>query len=145
MSAALPPDKLVVLYDGVCGLCNGFVRFLLARDGADRFRFAPLQSELGREAVRARGGDPDRLSTIYVIEGAGTEREVVRVRGRAAIRCVRALGGAWRAARIFDLVPRVLADLVYRAVAKARYRLFGKHESCPLPTPEERGKFLATG
>lgn len=138
-------DKLIVLYDGVCGLCNGFVRFLLERDRRGLFQFAPLQSEFARSVVAERGGDPEELSTIYVIEGFATEGERVRLRGRAALHCVTALGRGWRLLGAFRILPSVVLDLGYRLVAKVRYRLFGRHETCPVPGESERSKFIATG
>lgn len=143
-ASELSPDHLLVLYDGVCALCNGIVRFLIARDRGDRYRFAPLQSELGRETVRRHGGDPDELSTFYLILRPGTDGERALLRGRAAIVAAARLGGIWKATNLLRVFPNFLLNLGYRLVARLRYRLFGRYETCPLPEPEHRHKFIAT-
>jgi predicted DCC family thiol-disulfide oxidoreductase YuxK len=140
--AALPERAVLVLYDGVCALCNGIVKFLLARDRDDRFRFLALQSELGRAIVRARGGDPDEVSTLYVITAPGRPGERVLARGRAGIRAVTAAGGAWRLLHALRILPSFLLDLGYRLVARHRYRIAGRLAACPVPPPEHRHKFL---
>jgi len=143
--AALPDRAVLVLYDGVCAMCNGIVRFLLARDPEDRFRFAALQSELGREVVRARGGDPDEISTLYVITAPGRAGEKMMVRGRAGIRAVTSAGGAWRLLHALRILPTFLLDAGYRLIARHRYRIAGRLDACPVPPAEHRHKFLGTG
>ena len=133
----------LILYDGVCGLCHFFVRFLIKRDKRDCFRFAALQSDLGQELVRKHGGDPDVLSTVYLVEGHGTEQEFARVRGKAAIYALDRLGGAWRILGIMRFLPAFLLNLGYGIVARLRYRLFGKRDTCAIPDAAERSKFLA--
>jgi predicted DCC family thiol-disulfide oxidoreductase YuxK len=140
--AALPERAVLVLYDGVCAMCNGIVKFLLARDPGDRFRFLALQSELGREVVRARGGDPDEVSTLYVITAPGRPEEKVLVRGRAGIRAVTSAGGGWRLLHALRVLPTFLLDLGYRLIARHRYRIAGRLDACPVPPPEHRHKFL---
>jgi predicted DCC family thiol-disulfide oxidoreductase YuxK len=139
----LPPRSVLVLYDGVCGLCSRLVTFLLARDGRDRYRFASLQSELGREIVAARGGDPDEISTIYLIEGLGSPDERVWRCGRAAVLALARLGGAWVLVHALRILPTALLDLGYGMVARRRYRIGGRLEACPVPPPEHRHRFLA--
>ena len=140
--AALPDDAALILYDGVCALCNGLVRFLLARDRRDRFRFAALQSELGRRLVRERGGDPDRLSTLYLIERPGQPDERTFTRGRAGVRAIAAAGGGWALVHGLRVLPDVLLDLGYGLVARLRYRLAGRLKACPVPPAAERHKFI---
>jgi predicted DCC family thiol-disulfide oxidoreductase YuxK len=140
----LAEEQILVLYDGVCGLCNFFVRFLIRRDRHDRMRFATLQSELGRRIVERHGGDPDELSSVYVVERLETPKERARVRGKAALFALRSLGGAWKMMVVFEILPAFLLNLGYRLVAAIRYRLFGRLDACPVPTPEERSKFLAS-
>jgi predicted DCC family thiol-disulfide oxidoreductase YuxK len=135
--------KTLVLYDGVCGLCHAFVRFVLRRDRKDLLRFAPLQSELARELVLRHGGDPDRLSTVYLVDHHGTDNERVRIRGKAALYAIDRLGGAWRILAILRFLPAFLLNLGYGLVAHFRYRLFGKRETCAIPDPSEQAKFLA--
>lgn len=125
----------VVYFDGVCGLCNRFVDFVLARDRARRFRFAPLQ---GATAAN-RFGDPgvvDPASIVY------EEGGVLCDRSTAALRIVAGLGGIWSLVAVFGLVPRPIRDAVYDWVARHRYGWFGRREECRLPTPEERAVFL---
>lgn len=142
MPPTLAPGAVLVLYDGVCGLCNGLVSFMLRRDRGDRCRFASLQGELGRQLVAERGGDPDELSTLYVIERLGQTDERLWRRGRAAIIALAALGRAWRLLHVLRILPTGLLDVAYRALARRRYRLGGKLESCPVPAPEHRRKFV---
>lgn len=138
----VPPDATLVLYDGVCGLCNGTVKFLLRRDRRDRFAFAALQGDLGRELVRARGGDPDELSTLWLLRRVGQPDERVWRRGRAGVLALATLGGAWSLFHLLRLLPTALLDLGYRALAARRYRLGGRLEACPIPAPEHRRKFV---
>jgi predicted DCC family thiol-disulfide oxidoreductase YuxK len=133
----------VVLYDGVCALCNWVVAFLVSRDQHDRLRFAALQSEFGRELARKHGGDPEALSSLVLVEEFATARERAYFRSQAVLRAVARLGGGWSSARALLFVPTFLSDLVYRAVAWSRYRLFGRYERCRLPEPHERHKFIA--
>jgi len=137
----MPPT--VVFYDGVCGLCDRFVQFLLARDRQGRLRFAPLQGALARQALVPHGRDPADLDSVAVIAGWKTERQRVFVRSRAVLQAVSQLGGAWRAiAWIAGIVPPSIADRAYDAVARRRYRMFGRFDACPLPRPEWRDRFL---
>lgn len=133
----------LVFYDGVCGLCNHFIRFLLSRDRRERLRFAPLQGDVARRTLVPLGHDPADLDTIYVVAGWGTAAARVLRRSRAVLHAVGELGRGWKvivmAAR---LLPRGLSDTVYTAIARRRYRLFGQLDACPLPRPEWRGRFI---
>ncbi|HEU5056186.1 MAG TPA: DCC1-like thiol-disulfide oxidoreductase family protein [Kofleriaceae bacterium] len=140
--AALPERAVLVLYDGVCAMCNGIVTFLVARDRDDRFRFLALQSELGRQVVSARGGDPDEVSTLYVITAPARPGERVLVRGRAGIRAMTSAGGPWVLLHALRILPTFLLDAGYRFIANRRYRLAGRLDACPVPPPEHRHKFL---
>jgi predicted DCC family thiol-disulfide oxidoreductase YuxK len=125
----------VIYFDGFCGLCNGFVDFVLARDRHRRFRFAPLQGT----TARARFGDPGEVDpTTILLEEDG----IVHERSTAVLRIIPSLGGAWRLISAFRLVPRPIRDAVYDWVARHRYGWFGKRDACRLPTPEERAVFL---
>jgi predicted DCC family thiol-disulfide oxidoreductase YuxK len=130
-------DTTIVLYDGVCGLCDRWVQFLLSRDAAGRFRFAPLQGELARDVLLRRGHNPDDLDTIYVIAAWDTPRETVLARSRAILHALGQLEGGWpMLARLARVVPVSLADAIYRFVARRRYRVFGKRASCAIPPRE---------
>lgn len=125
----------VIYFDGFCGLCNGFVDFVLSRDKARRFRFAPLQGS----TAKARFGDPGDVDpTTIVLEEDGRTFE----RSTAALRIISGLGGGWSIVSVLGLVPRFLRDAVYDWVARHRYGWFGKRDSCRLPSPEERAVFL---
>ena len=133
----------IILYDGVCGLCNRLVQFLLKHDKRNRLRFASLQSDFAAKALQRHGIDPKDLDTMHVIENYGQPDERVLQRSDAILRAGRELGGFWGAsAAVAKLVPRTLRDLVYRFVARNRYRVFGKYDSCMLPDPNQRSRFL---
>jgi predicted DCC family thiol-disulfide oxidoreductase YuxK len=127
----------------VCALCNGIVRFTLARDRERRFRYAALQSDLAREALARYGVDPTELSTMYLLQGYGAPDERLLRRARAALAAMRRLGGAWSVvARALSILPTVLLDAGYGVIARLRYRLVGRYDACPLPAPEHRDLFL---
>lgn len=132
----------LVLFDGVCGLCNRLVRFVLAHDRAGVFRFAALQGATGRALVARAGGDPDALGTFYVFERYSSGDGRVLARGRAALFIAAALGWPWKAARILGLVPTPLLDRVYDIVARSRYRIAGRGDRCLVPTPDVRERFI---
>jgi predicted DCC family thiol-disulfide oxidoreductase YuxK len=137
----------VVLYDGVCGLCNRVVRFVVRRDKQAVFQYATLQSPWSAKVLSRHGANATDLDTFYVVIGVdGHENgheEKLLFRSDAVIYVLRQLGGIWRvAARAFQILPRRIRDWMYRLVARNRYRLFGKHETCPLPTAEERKRFV---
>ena len=133
----------LVFYDGVCALCNGTVTFLLERDRAGIFRFAPLQGELAAEVLPKYGIAPRDLDSIVVIEDWNGPGERALTRSRGVLHALGLLGGRWRSlARMGSAVPAGIADLVYRAVARIRYRVFGEYAVCPIPPPEWRERFL---
>ena len=129
-------NKPIVYYDGLCGLCDGFVRFIVARDRGARYRFAPLQGE----TARARLGDDlplDRLRTVVLDEGSE-----LRTKSDAALAILAGLGRGWPLLGVLRIIPRPLRDLVYDFVARHRFRWFGKRDACRIPGPEERDRFL---
>jgi predicted DCC family thiol-disulfide oxidoreductase YuxK len=139
----IPEGLSLVLYDGACGLCNRFVRFVIKRDRKGRFLFAPLQGPFASEVLARHGKDPRDLDTVYLIVNPGGPREEALARGRAVRRVLSGLGGAWSAAgALLWIVPVALLDSAYRLIARNRYRWFGKHESCPIPSAEERRRFV---
>ena len=135
---ALAETSIVVVFDGACNFCNGWVRFLLEHDRARRFRFAAATSTYGALVLSAMGERADDPSTLVLIDG---ERRYVR--SDAVLRAVAALGGGWTAARMLLLVPRGLRDAGYLAFARRRIRWFGRAETCPAPEPGWRDRFLA--
>lgn len=137
-----PEDQSIVLYDGVCGLCNRLVQFILKRDTHDRFRFASLQSHFSETLLMRHGADSHDLDTFYLVKGYGKPHERVLMRSDAILDVVKTLGGIWKLAVAGRILPKALRDAMYRVVARNRYRLFGRHESCMLPSPQQRHKFL---
>lgn len=132
-----PPDPgAVILFDGVCNLCNGAVTFIIDRDPDAHFRFAPLQSEVGR-ALLGDAAPSEALQSIVLLEGG--ERYT---HSDAALRVARRLRGPWPLLYGLILLPRPLRDRLYTWVAENRYRWFGKRDACRLPTPELKGRFL---
>jgi predicted DCC family thiol-disulfide oxidoreductase YuxK len=132
---------LVVLYDGVCGLCNGFVRFVARRDAHDRLRFAALDSALG-DTVRARHASLAGIDSIVLVEHIGAPNESVSTRSDAALRIIAHLPWPTRLLRIARVLPRGLRDALYDLVARNRYRVFGRYDECPLPTPDLRRRLI---
>jgi predicted DCC family thiol-disulfide oxidoreductase YuxK len=128
----------VFFYDGVCGLCDRTVHFLLKRDRRDRLRFAPLQGPVAAEMLPPLGGRPQNLNTMYLVTRDGRLLQ----KSRAVLFAVAALGGAWSLISVLKIVPRPIADVVYSFVARVRYRVFGKYDACSIPTREERARFL---
>jgi predicted DCC family thiol-disulfide oxidoreductase YuxK len=129
--------KPIILFDGVCNLCNGSVDFIIRRDRCGIFRFASLQSAAGRALLQQHGLPPDTLDSVVLVDEAG-----VHARSTAALRIARKLGAAWPLAYAFIVVPRPLRDALYDFIAHRRYRWFGKRETCRLPSPAERDRFL---
>ena len=132
----------IVFYDGVCGLCNRLVRFVLRRDPGGRFRFASLQSGFAREVLPPRGKDPSRLDTLHLLLDPGGPGERVLSKGRAALEVLRILGGPWKLVSLLRVLPTRLVDFGYDQIARRRYRWFGRHETCPLPDPRHRDRFI---
>ena len=132
----------IVLYDGVCGLCNHLVQFLLKHDTHDRFRFASLQSEFADNLLSRHGANAHDLDTVYVVKDYGLPGENLLTRSDAVVYMLTQLGGVWKLAAAGQVLPRAVRDAAYQVVVRNRYRVFGKHESCILPNPEHRDKFL---
>jgi predicted DCC family thiol-disulfide oxidoreductase YuxK len=133
----------IILYDGVCGLCNSLVQFLLKHDKRSRLRFASLQSDFAAKVLRRHGIDAKDLDTVHVVENYEQPNEQVLQRSDAILRAGSELGGFWSAsAATARVVPRALRDVIYRFVARNRYRVFGKYDTCMLPEPNQRSRFL---
>jgi predicted DCC family thiol-disulfide oxidoreductase YuxK len=135
----------LVLYDGVCGLCNRLLQFLLTHDRRAVFAFASLQSPIGRSTVERFGGNPDDLSSFVVVSNFRTDRARMVGRGRAALFVAGELGWPWRAAGLFRIVPTAILDWMYDVVARNRYRVFGRFDQCLMPRPEYRRRFIEKG
>jgi predicted DCC family thiol-disulfide oxidoreductase YuxK len=143
MPNAAPATPAVVFYDGYCGLCDHFVRFLLTRDRAGRIRFATLQGSVARRELLPAGYDPSDLDTVLVIGDYGSPHQRVLTRSRGVLHALAQLGGGWRLlASVGGIIPTRVADMIYAGVARSRYRMFGRFDSCPLPRPEWKDRFL---
>jgi len=130
----------VVLFDGVCNLCNGFVQFVIARDRRGYFRFGPLQSAAAQRLIdTARGSRPVPDSIVLIADGR------LWTRSSAALRIARRLAFPWPMLYVFVVVPRPLRDRLYDIVARNRYQWFGRREVCIAPTAELRGRFIDIG
>lgn len=140
-SVASPGFERLVLFDGVCGFCEGFVQWLLARDPEGRLRFAPLQGEVAQR-LRVRHPEiPAGYETIVYVEALG-DGERIYLRTAAIVAVCRALARPpfWLGA--LAVLPTGPADRVYGLFVRVRYRIFGKRDACRVPTPEERARFL---
>jgi predicted DCC family thiol-disulfide oxidoreductase YuxK len=135
---SFPDDKAVLVFDGVCVLCSGLAKFILRHDSAFAFRFVTAQSPLGQALMRHYGFDPEALETNLVISGGRARAKLDAVAEGGAL-----LGWPWRAASVLRYLPRPLADWLYDRVAQNRYALFGRTDSCMIPPPDWRDRFIA--
>lgn len=132
------PDPSIVLFDGVCNLCNHSVHFIIDRDPHQQFRFASLQSDHGRQLLEHHGLPAEQLDSIVLIEAGRAY-----LRSSAALRIARRLKWPWKIFYLGVVIPRPIRDAIYRWIAANRYRWFGKEETCRIPTPELRSRFLS--
>jgi predicted DCC family thiol-disulfide oxidoreductase YuxK len=128
---------LVILFDGVCNLCNGTVQFILKRDKQSRFKFASLQGEFGQRTLARFGLEETSLNSFVLLEG-----EKIYTHSSGALRIFLHLGGVWKMLYALIIVPRFIRDAVYNFIARNRYKWFGKQVSCYLPTADISNKFL---
>ena len=133
----ITPDGPIILFDAECVLCSRNAQFVLTHDRARRFRLASMQGEVGAALYRTHGMDPVNPISIFVIEG-----DRVRQDSDAVLRIYELLGFPWRLLGLLRVVPAFVRDLVYRLVARNRYRLFGKRSTCWLPAPEYRDRLI---
>ncbi|MCX2680143.1 thiol-disulfide oxidoreductase DCC family protein [Galbibacter sp. EGI 63066] len=132
-------NKKIILFDGVCNLCNNTVTFVIKRDKKDVFRFASLQSDIGQKMLSDRGIDPEVVDSIVLIEPG----VAYYTKSAAAIEIAREIGGFWKVLNVFNhILPESFRNLIYDLIARNRYKWFGKKESCMVPTAELKGKFL---
>ncbi|WP_210489985.1 thiol-disulfide oxidoreductase DCC family protein [Rufibacter aurantiacus] len=131
------PSSPTILFDGVCNLCNGFVQFVINNDPKSYFKFASLQSDTGQQVLKAYGLPTEQFKSVLLVEDGK-----IYTRSTAALRIVRRLSGGWAGLYVFVLMPKFLRDPLYNWVSKNRYRWFGQQESCMLPTPELKARFL---
>ena len=134
----LPENKKIILFDGVCNLCDSTVRFIIKHDKKDVFRFVALQSDLGRKIINHIGVDTSKTDSILLYEPG----HAYYYKAEAAIKIAAELGGIYTLMNIFSILPNALSNLVYDYVARNRYKWYGKKEECMIPTPEMKAKFL---
>lgn len=127
----------VILFDGVCNLCNRSVNFIIDRDATGLFRFASLQSSAGRDLTSRFGLEADQQQTLILVEG-----DRCYTRSTAALRIASKLRGPWKALYLLIVVPKPIRDGIYNWVSRNRYTWFGRSETCRIPTPELRRRFL---
>jgi len=137
MSSEIPDEHPIVLFDGVCNLCNGFVQFIVPRDPDGKIHFASLQSDIGQELLAAHGLPTDTLESIVLIEG-----DDCYVKSGAVARIAAHLGGVYALAASLRYLPRPVRDRAYDFVAARRYRWFGQKDQCLMPTGDVRSRFL---
>ncbi len=127
----------IVLFDGVCNLCNRSVQFIIKRDKKKQFLFASLQGKTGQEILRKHGLPPNELNSFILAEG-----DRVYTRSTGALRMLKKLGDGWKILYVFIILPRFIRDPVYNWVARNRYKWFGKREECMVPAPALKDRFL---
>lgn len=135
----IPKDKKIILFDGVCNLCDGIVQFVIKHDKKDIFRFAPLQSDIGRDILQKIGVDTSEIDSIVLYEPGKS----YFIKSSAALEIAFELGGIYSLFILFKILPVFLRNWIYDWVARSRYKWFGKKDACMIPTPEFASKFIA--
>ncbi|KDN56287.1 thiol-disulfide oxidoreductase DCC family protein [Flavobacterium seoulense] len=134
----LPKNKKIILFDGVCNLCNSAVQFIIERDKKDVFRFVALQSDLGKEICNYIGIDNTKTDSIILYEPG----IAYYYKSEAALKIASQLGGFYGFMAGINFLPKKINDIIYDYIAKNRYKWYGKKEHCMIPTPELKAKFL---
>jgi len=134
----LPKDKKIILFDGVCNLCDGIVQYVIRHDKKDVFRFAALQSEIGQQILSYTGINAKNIDSIVLYEPG----KAYFYKSSAAIEIARELGGIFTITGIFRIIPRGLRNIIYDYVAKNRYKWYGQKQECMVPTAALKAKFL---
>ncbi len=133
------PDKKIILFDGVCNLCNSFVQFVIKYDKKDVFRFAALQSNIGKEIIQYIGIENKNIDSVVFYDVTGE----YAIKSDAAIEILVNLGGIFYYSKYLNVFPKYFIDFVYDIIARNRYKWLGKKESCMIPTLELKAKFLS--
>ena len=131
-------NKKIILFDGVCNLCNGFIQFVIKHDAIDVFRYASLQSDIGQQLVSERGIDTKTIDSVVLIEPG----IAYYIKSDAALQIGKQLKGYRTFSKVLNLIPSGLRNFVYDLIAQYRYAWFGKNDQCMIPTPELKSKFL---
>ncbi len=130
-------EKSIVLFDGVCNLCNQAVTFIIERDARDQFRFAALESEVGQELLKNYSLDSSHIDSIVLIQDGKAF-----IKASAALRIAKKLKGPASLLYGFIIIPRVISNAVYDFIARNRYQWFGKKDNCMIPTADLKSKFI---
>src|SRR5262245_20352389 len=128
---------MVILFDGVCNLCNGFVRFIIRRDDRRLFRFGTLQSEAGKALLTPLARNEGEMTSVVLLDNGHIYSE-----SDAVIRILSELGPVWRFCRVFSVIPRVIRNGIYKLVSRTRYGIFGRRVSCMVPTVDIQDRFI---
>ncbi len=130
-------DSKIILFDGVCNLCNSSINFIIDHDTNNKFKFASLQSETGQAFLKKSGLDQKDFDSVVLIEG-----DKHFTRSTAALRIIKEFEGPWKLLYVFIIVPPFIRNFIYDIISRNRYKWFGKKDSCRVPTPELKEKFL---
>lgn len=130
--------KKIILFDGVCNLCNGFVQFVIKRDTNDSFRYASLQGDIGKQLISERNINTEKIDSVVLIEPG----VAYYIKSDAALQVGRHLKGYRTISKLLNLIPSGLRNIIYDFIARYRYTWFGKKDTCMIPTPELKAKFL---
>jgi predicted DCC family thiol-disulfide oxidoreductase YuxK len=130
-------EQDIILFDGVCNLCNDAVLFIIKRDHNRRFKFAALESDVGNALLKQHQIDPSKVDSIILIS-----KNVAYIKASAALHIAKGLSGLWPLLYAFIIIPDFISNGVYDFIAKNRYKWFGKKESCMIPTPDLKSRFL---
>jgi predicted DCC family thiol-disulfide oxidoreductase YuxK len=134
----LPADKKIILFDGVCNLCDATVQFLIKRDVKDVFRFVAIQSDLGQEIIKHIGIETSKTDSIILYEPGNA----YYYKAEAALKIGKELGGIYSLLSVFTLLPKIISNSVYDFIARNRYRWYGKKDACMIPSAAMKAKFL---
>jgi predicted DCC family thiol-disulfide oxidoreductase YuxK len=130
-------NKQIILFDGVCNFCNASINFIIDHDPEKRFKFAPLQSEIGQDILRKFNKNTEDFDSVFLLKN-----NTLYQKSDAALEITKYLSGFWKYLAIFKIFPTFFLNFFYDIIAKNRYRIFGKMDSCRIPTPELRERFL---
>lgn len=137
MNNSIKPLTYIVLFDGVCNLCNSSVQFVIKHDHKKLFSFASLQSEFGQQLLKEKGLPTENFNSFMLLEN-----DQLFSKSTGALRMLKHLGSGWQILYAFIIVPKFIRDAVYNFVSQNRYRWFGKKEACWIPTPDLKKRFL---
>ncbi len=137
ISNFIPQNTQLILFDGVCNFCNSSINFIIDHDPEKNFKFAPLQSDLGQSILKQFNKNTADFDSVILLKN-----NQLYQKSEAAIEIARHLSGAWKYLSVFGILPGFFLNFFYDIIAKNRYRIFGKTETCRMPTPELRERFL---